>query len=280
LQHINNLAWLNDTVLAIRHIYLQDPHLSTFRDKNIAFQHGIEKLMPTKLIAAMNIPVRIDSVQIKDGSIDVHEVSAATNKEGVVQLRNLNATLKKIVSRPKDHDSLVLEVMGRVLGYNIRAFRYAESYHDSLSGFTMHYGVSPMQLIHLTAVTNPLSAVAITNGQADTLYARLSGNKYAASGEIDFYYHNLKVRLLNKEDTLKKSLLLTLKTLLANGLIRSNNTRQARLFFIRDRERFVFNYWVKTLFSGFITSAGLKRNSTYEKLYKEAAKKYSMPAVN
>jgi hypothetical protein len=279
LQHINNLALLNDTVLAIRRIYLQNPHLSSFRNKNIAFQHGIEKLMPTKLLAALKIPVQIDSVQIKGASVDVHEVSVATKREGIVQLRDLNATLKKIVSRPTEHDSLVLEVMGQVLNYKIRAFRYAESYHDSLSGFTMQYGISPMQLSHLTEVTNPLSAIAITNGQADTLYATLSGNKYAASGELDFYYHNLKVRLLNKEDTLKKSVLLSLKTLLANGLIRSNNQKQARLFFIRDRERFVFNYWVKTLFSGFVTSTGLKRNRKYDKLYKEAAKKYSMPAV-
>lgn len=278
LQHINNLALLNDTVLAIRHIYLQNPHLSTFRDKNIAFQHGIEKLMPTKLIAALKMPVLIDSVQIKGASVDVHEISTVTKREGVVQLQHLDATLKKLVSRPNEHDSLVLDVSGRVLGYEMRTFRYAESYNDSLSGFTMHYGFSPMQLSHLTKITQPLSAVAITNGEADTLYAKLSGNNYGAAGEMNFYYRNLKVRLLNKDDTAKKSLLLIMKTLLANGFIRSNNQKQALMFFIRDRERFIFNYWVKIIFSGFITSAGVKKNRKYEKMYKKVAKKYSMPA--
>jgi hypothetical protein len=52
------------------------------------------------------------------------------------------------------------------------------------------------------------------------------------------------------------------------------------MFFIRDREKFVFNYWIKTLFSGFVTSAGVKRNSKYKKMYKEAEAKYSLPKTN
>ncbi len=66
-----------------------------------------------------------------------------------------------------------------------------------------------MQLTHLTKVTKPLTAIAITGGRADTLYAQLSGNKYASFGQMNFHYHNLRVRLLNKEDSLKRSLLLT-----------------------------------------------------------------------
>jgi len=134
-----------------------------------------------------------------------------------------------------------------------------------------------MQLTHLTKLTKPLTAIAITAGRADTLYARLSGNKYASVGQMNFYYHGLKVRLLNKEDSLKRSVLLSLETLLANGLIRGSNQNPAQMFFVRDREKFVFNYWVKTLFSGFVTSTGVKRNSKYQKMYNEAEEKYSLP---
>lgn len=279
VRHINSQAWLHDTALVIREIYLQNPHLTTFRNKNIAFQHGIEKLMPTRLIAGLRLPVHIDSVQIKGAAIDVHEVSAVTKRKSVVPIGNLNAVLKNIVSRPQEQDSLILEVSGRVLDYDVRSLRYAESYYDSLSGFHMQYGISPMQLSHVTKVSSPLAAIAITSGQADTLYAKLWGNKYAAFGQMDFYYHHLRVKLLNKEDSLKRNWLLSLETLLANGFIKSNNQSPARMFFIRDREKFVFNYWVKTLFSGVVTSAGVKRNSTYKKLYAGAADKYSLPAA-
>ncbi|WP_133054052.1 hypothetical protein [Niastella yeongjuensis] len=277
LQQINNHAFINDSALAIGHVYLQNPHLSTYRNKNIAFQHGIEKLMPTKLIANMKVPVRIDSVQITGGAIDVHEVSAITKRKSILPISGLNGTLTNLVSRPNEQDSLILEASARVLDYKLRTVRYAESYQDSLSGFNMQYGISPMQLKHLTQVTDPATAIAVIRGQSDTLYANLSGNKYASSGQMNFYYRDLKVRLLDKEDSLKKSLLLSLETLLANGLIKSKNQKPARMFFIRDREKFVFNYWVKTLFSGFVTSAGVKSNKKYKKMYKEADEKYSLP---
>lgn len=279
LQHINYQALLYDTAVAIRSIYLQHPRITTFRNKNMAFQHGIEKLMPTKLLAGMKIPVRIDSVQIKEGVVNVQEVSAITKTKSVVPISNLNGTIRNIISRPNEQDSLMLDVSARVLDYEIRSLRYAESYHDSISGFTMEYGVAPMQLTHLTKLTNPLTAIAITGGRSDTLYAKLSGNKYASVGQMNFYYHGLKVRLLNKEDSLKRSVLLSLETLLANGLIKTNNQNPARMFFIRDREKFVFNYWVKTLFSGFITSTGVKGNRRYIRMYNEAEEKYTLPAA-
>ncbi len=105
LLQINNQALLSDTALDIRSIYLQNPKVTTFRNKNMAFQHGIEKLMPTKLITGINRLVRIDSLQIKGGAVDVHEVSAITKRESIVPLTNLNATLTNIVSLPTEQDS-------------------------------------------------------------------------------------------------------------------------------------------------------------------------------
>jgi hypothetical protein len=280
LNKINSHALLQDRALNIQHVSLQNPRLSTHRDMNIAFQHGIEKVMPTKLISGIRIPIHVDSVSIQGASIDVHEVSPITKREGIVPLRNVEALCKNFTNRPNEKDSLQIDVVGRVLNYDIKKFRYSESYHDSLSGFKMNYSISPMALPAISEVTNPLSAMAVTSGQADTLYAKLSGNKYAAFGEMNFYYHDLRIRLLNKEDTLKKSLTLAFATVLANGLIKSKNKECSQMFYIRDRERFVFNYWIKTLFSGLLTSVGVKSNAKYEKRLTRLAGKYSLPASN
>ena len=281
INKINSRALLQDTALAIQHIYLQNPRLSAYRDKNIPFQHDIEKLMPSKLISKIRSPLRVDSVFISGAAINVHEISAITKMEGVVPLRNIEALLKNLTNRPDKTDSLQIDVHARVLDYDIKKFSYKESYHDSLSGFNINYGISPMSLPALTEVTGPLSAVAVTSGHADTLFAKLSGNKYAAFGDMNFYYRDLRIRLLNKDDTLKKSFSLALESLLANSLIiKSKNTRESRIFYVRDREKFVFNYWVKTLFSGLLTSAGVKRNAQYQKMQDRFAEKYSLPAAN
>src|SRR6185295_5715457 len=171
------------------------------------------------LISKIRGPVKVDSVFISGAAINAHEISAITKMEGVVPLRNIEALLKNLTNRPDKTDSLQIDVHARVLDYDIKKFSYKESYHDSLSGFNINYGISPMSLPALTEVTGPLSAVAVTSGHADTLFAKLSGNKYAAFGDMNFYYRDLRIRLLNKDDTLKKSFSLALESLLANSLI-------------------------------------------------------------
>ena len=280
LKRINTKALLHDSGIVIQHIYFQSPHLSTFRDKNIAFQHGMEKFMPSKLIAGIKIPVQIDSVSIKEGSVDVREISAVTKREAVIPVRNINALLTNIKSQPDQKDSLLIEASANVVDYTVPKLLYSESYADSLSGFKMSYNFSPMFLPTLTKVTNPLSAVAVTSGHADTLYTSLSGNKYAAFGEINFYYDKLRIRFLNREDTTKKNFRLAFKTRFVNSIIvKSSNKKQSNIFFIRDREKFVFNYWLKTLFSGFLTSTGIKSNGKYKKMHDHLKEKYSLPGM-
>jgi len=133
LHQLNYQALLQDTSLAIRSVYLQHPRVTTFRNKNTAFQHGIEKLMPTKLIAGIKMPVRIDTVQIKGAVVNIQEVSAITKRKSVIPLTKLDGTIRNIVNRPNKQDSLVLDASAQVLEYEIRTLRYAESYNDSLS---------------------------------------------------------------------------------------------------------------------------------------------------
>lgn len=73
-------------------------------------------------------------------------------------------------------------------------------------------------------------------------------------------------------------MLLSFENLLANKLIvKTNNSKHSRIFYIRDPEKFVFNYWIKTTFSGVITSAGVKGNKKYEKKYNTVKETYSLP---
>jgi hypothetical protein len=60
-------------------------------------------------------------------------------------------------------------------------------------------------------------------------------------------------------------------------VIKTNNKKYSTIFFIRDTERFIFNYWVKTTFSGVITSTGIKNNKKYLKQFEEVKDHYSLP---
>ena len=138
-----------------------------------------------------------------------------------------------------------------------------------------------VSLTDFTRITNPLAAIEVTNGRCDTMIARISGNKYASVGQMQFYYHGLKINLLNHEDTLNKRLSLAFVNFIANSfVIKTNNRKRSTIFFVRDQEKFVFSYWIKMIFSGILTSAGIKSNRKYYKQYRNMKYQYTLPEAN
>lgn len=269
---------LRDSSLKAREIHFLSPVISASRNKNIPFEHGREKPMPTKLISSIGMPLQLDSVFITKGTVYVNEVSNITGREGNVIITDLNAGIYDISNQYGASDSLRINANARIFDHHIRSFKYRESYNDSLSGFRMSMRMAPMDLTRLSSVTNPLAAVNVERGRSDTLVARISGNKYASYGEMDFQFRDLKIRMLNKQDTSKKNFLLSFENLIANSLVlRSKNNKKSTIFFRRDREKFIFNYWIKSVFSGVMTGAGVKSNRKFEKEYKAVKETYSLP---
>ena len=281
LAKIDVKKYLKDSAVNIDQIAFTHPVLVTSRDKNIPFQHGIEKLMPTKLIQKIKTPLQVNKLVIKDAAITANEISATTKKEGSITLAEINAEINHITNRPVNNDSLHILANANLLNHYIRHLQYKESYADSLSGFRMTMKMSPMDLTVLNKITYPLAAVSIHKGKSDTLYERIAGNKYAAYGKIKFYYKDLNVQMMNKKDSSHKTFLLSLENFVANKfVVKTKNRKDAKIFFIRDPEKFVFNYWIKSTFSGVMSSAGIKRSKKYEKKYKSIQAKYTLPAID
>lgn len=267
-----------DSSLGIHKIVLQKIALTTARDKLKPFKHGEEKLMPTRLISSVKYPFHVDSLIVNQGSVTVMENSIITHQHGTIPLERLNAVITNIKNRDNANDSLVIVANAKLFNNYIRHFHYQEAYGDSLSYFTVNFNASPMVLPEYSQVTAPLAAVSVNDGRSDTLFARWVGNKYAAFGRMDFYYDNLKVRLLDKRDPSKKGFLLSLENMLANAIIiNKKNSKHSQVYFERDREKFVFNYWVKTSLRGLLSSIGIKSSRKYYKQYMKAKDLYSLP---
>ncbi|MBO9727396.1 MAG: hypothetical protein J7623_02030 [Chitinophaga sp.] len=266
-----------DTTLYIRKITASNTALTTARDKRIPFEHGIEKFMPTKLINTLPIELQVDSIVLQHSAVTVNESSKSTNKWSAVPITNINALITGFGNVHPHSDSLRVQASGHLLGSPIRYFSYNESYEDSLSGFTAQSYLAPMDLKRFNEIAIPMAAVKVRRGYADTIFSQWAGNKYATLGDMNFYYRQLNIQVLNKKDSTRQGFMANLKTWLANLILRNNNQRPTKMFFIRDREKFIFNYWVKAEASGMVTAVGVKKDRKYLKRYRKVAKKYSLP---
>lgn len=211
---------------------------------------------------------------LRENNIHYHEFSVATKQWSTIPLMNLNGSVANITNRPKENDSLKISAAVNLFDNHIDRFVYHESYADSLSGFTAWYNMSPGNLARFSEFSKPLAAVDIVKGTADTVFAHWKGNQYLAYGKMNFYYHGLRIKVYNKKNLSKQGLVPSVETFFANMILPGKRRKTSVMYFVRDREKFVFNYWIKTQVSGILSTFGIKKGKKLERAYKKNPKSY------
>jgi len=247
------------------------------RDKHLPFHHGIEKPMPTKLIGKIPFDIRVDTALLLNGNVTYNELAAASNHWTTIGITEINGLIRDLKSRDNARDTLKFDASARLFDGHIRQFLYRESYGDSLSSFTAGTALAAVDLKRISEVSIPAAAVSVTSGYVDTAWASWQGNRYAAYGTMNFDFNKLRIKVLNKKDSLRRGFVPELETWAARILLPASNKKTSEIFFERDREKFVFNYWVKTQASGILSALVREKQWTYRKRYDQLAPRYSLP---
>jgi hypothetical protein len=298
--------------VAVEKITVEGASVEASRDKHMPFRHGIEKPMPTKLIGSIPFPLRVDTTLLVDCKVTYHELSLATNRWSSIPIGNINGYVFHVVSRTGapggagvfdsgasnsvpggvgavgfktgtvgfragGADTLVVEARGRLFDGDIRRFYYAELYGDSLSGFVARSSFSTLDLTRFSQALIPAAAVSITDGRVDTAWSGWQGNRYASYGVLDLDYNKLRIKVLNKKDSVHRGFVPAFETWAARLLLRNKNTKRSLIYYERDREKFVFNYWVKTQASGVLSTLLRIKNGQYRKAFEQKCKEYRLP---
>jgi hypothetical protein len=220
----------------------------------------------------------VDTTALVDCKVTYHELSLATNRWSSIPISDINGNVLHLISRAGGvGDSLVVEARGRLFDGDIRRFFYAESYGDSLSGFTAKSSFSRLDLTRFSQALIPAAAISITDGHVDTAWSGWQGNKYATYGILQLDYAKLRIKVLNKKDSVHRGIVPAFETWAARLLLRNKNTKTSLIYFERDREKFVFNYWVKAQSSG-VTSTLLRiKNEQYRKAFEQKCGEFKLP---
>jgi|GEM_PF-1792312 len=262
-------------------IILDSLTLNSSRDKRMKERPFMEKPMPSKLVANLKIPVSIHEIKVTNGQVNISETSFATGREGVIILNNINADITNLNNQQASADSLKLNGHASLFGKTSVKMNYRESYQDSLSTFKIRLSLSPMNLREINQVSIPLAALEINKGDTDGINAEWEGNKYFARGEIFLPYKNLSISVLDKRNLNHKSLLISAESDFVNMMLRKKNLKPSFMLFERNRNKFVFNYWIKTLLTGFASSVGIKSERKLKKHEEVLRSKYkSSPTIS
>jgi hypothetical protein len=269
---------LNIGTASIDHLTFTD-----YKDKQLPFNAGVIKPLPVNMIKMIPQKLSIDTVLLNNANVEYTEFNNKTMKAGIIPVTRMTVrllTVKNYNINPLD--SLRIQATGYLMDTIWMRLRVKESYIDSLGGFLMTLRVKPADMTVLNAALIPLASIKLESGFLDTLTMRAVGREYLSLGEMQMYYHDLKIRFLKNGEETKKTFINSIISFLANSLIikKNNKSRTGKVFFIRKRDKSAINYLIKIAMSGMASSAGVKSNRKMLRRYKKELEKRNLPPID
>ena len=259
-----------------------NPEITIYRDKTPPFLAGVIKPLPVDMIKKIALPVSIKRINLIDGFLSYTEKNAKTKTEGTVLLTKLDGKISRIKNRDiAFDDSLVFSIDALLMDSALIKLRVKQSYSDPQSGFLMTLRMTPTSLTFLNPVVAPLSNVKIVSGTIDSFSLRAIGKEDLALGEINMYYHNLRIKLYKNAELNQTSFMKDVASFLANKFVirKNNNGKPGIVYFERLRDRSFFNYIVRMTFSGMAASIGVKKNKKYINQYERQLQLKNLPPI-
>lgn len=253
--------------LMARHMHIQNPVVEVYRDKRLPDPNIANKEMPYQTLQKMPLDICIDSLTITEASISYIERLANTDQPGQIDFKNLNLSLENITNMEEVMDS-TSRLAKMTAQTNIMGVGHLDVYWtfplDSTAGPHAIYGkMGPMDL----TAYNPMMVYAaygkIISGQQNSLEFDFTYGSATSNGTMKFAYEDLKIEMLGDNPEEGGGLGDDIKTFFANTIIQNHNHasddsfRNGEISFERNPKKSLFNYWWKSLLTGFKSSIGL-----------------------
>ncbi len=251
----------NDTLKA-ESITIFSSKLLAYRDKNYEIPNDRFVAILVDKLMEWDIPIYIEQVILKDGRIEYDELGQGMETPGKVKFTHLDGRISMLTNLPDLIDAedkqLILEAQARLYGKAVLSVQLSYDLLSKNGNFLARGRLGSMDLQELNSILTPLANLKIARGTSEVVYFTFGGTRNQSNGELIFRYNDVK---LEWDDNSKK-VQLFLKNTLTNLILSSSNPnrrgqhRIGAISFERDTRRSMFNYWWKSLQTGFMSVLG------------------------
>jgi hypothetical protein len=247
-------ALKTDQSLQLSFVNFEKFEAEIFRDKRLPFPDKPDTKLPMDMINNLSFKLHIDSAFIQDGTVTYEEHVKDANNAGAIKFTNLHASLFEISNNKLLIDEpTLIKADARLMGKPLLeiVFEFPNK------NFPVEHHASGNLQPTLMSIVNPFlntnMAADIEQGQINTFRFNFLYDNDIAHGSLLMEYDNLKVNLIDRENSSVKGLktFLINKTVLhSNNQRHENNFQAGKIDFERHKKKSVFNYWWKSLLSG------------------------------
>lgn len=215
---------------------------------------------PHMALKRLPISTRIDTVQIKNTTIRYTEYNPKSKRKGSIVFTGLSGTIRNVTNdsarlAKKSHAyaNLNTKLMGKAplnvqIDFNLTDPGGAFSYKGSLGAFDLR---------ELNEMAKALGMVNIQSGTIRKADFNVKANSKGSSGNINLYYDDLRVDLVEKDENSRALEKKGLLSFLANAVLIKNDNptgdeplRKGPITFERPDSSSFFNVMWKSVFNG------------------------------
>ena len=260
LNQIDAPRYLKDTTLKLNTFKIAYLDVVTFKDRRLPFPEKPNSKLPMAMIDDFPFKLHCDSLEILDGHIEYSERAPKSSKEGRITFEGLTAHAENLSNTPEFiFGKTTMHASARVLGktkldadFVFPNIKYPEPYKTS--GY-----LNPVAISHFNSIIVQATGADIKSGQLKNLWFNFSYNNDISTGSMIFEYEDLQVDMIDREEMEKKAVTSFLVNALAvnhNNIRGDKKFKEGKIEFERDKRKAIFNYWWKSLMSGFVDTIG------------------------
>ena len=228
---------------------------------------------PNPIQRLLNLPyfIQVDSLLLNDSHFAYKEKGEHTEEYGYIYFDKLNALILKVSNNPdyiKFGGNTVLNAQAMLMGKSKLNLDATFPLLDQGKSFKLNAQLERIEIDYLEPILKPLALIRARSGTIESVDLSVEANDDYAFGYMKMLYYDLKVDVLNK--SMKKGFF---STLFANAMIKTENInylfpRNGPIYFERNKDRSLFNYWAEISILGMKTSMGLADKRIAKKVKK------------
>lgn len=240
-----------------KEIYIPEMNIKTVRDKRFPPPHKYKRLPAPSLMGA-NKYIKIDLVKVDKADITYQEIVPGAPGKSTLRLTKLAASISNITNdRKASLSPMVVKTSFYIYGKSHLRGNISFNLKSKEGQFTASGTSTGMDIQHMNELLENSVFISVKEGTVDSLNFNFTGNDTLSQGKMDFYYHDLKVDMINKKTgNISKigSFIIDKLILKSDNPGRNEKVRAGKIHFERDRNKSVFNFLAKSLLSGIVSS--------------------------
>lgn len=266
-----------DTSIAVTRLEINSFDLYSFKDKRVPFLRDFTIPLPMESFSKLRHMVSVDSLLVTDSRVTIEEISERGTEGGIVKIEHINAGCGPFSNRYTKGQPKFAEL--KASGLLMNSGEIKATFSLPLDGSPTYYTVGRITNLPFEKLNPALENLArfkVESGRLNNMRFNFHYTDTRSTGTMEIDYEDLRIIGLKKKSDDTSDI----KTLFINAIIKDSKDkslpkqkRTGTINIERDRKRYVFNVWWKSILDGLRSSIlGIENNPTPKTSHQKSKK--------